>query len=260
MMRIYLDHNAGSPLRTEVATAVRAYLRDAGGNPSSVHHSGQQARRKLETARAQVAALVGAQPREIVFTSGGTESNSLAVNCALRSLDGRRKIVSTAIEHSSILAPLADFESRGVEVVRVGCDRDGRIAREDLIAAVDHSTAVVTIGLVNSEVGTIQDLTGVADATARMGAILHVDAAQALGRIAIDVREVRCDLLTLSAHKIGGLAGTGALFVRQGLALAPPLSGISQESGLRAGTPNLAGAVAFGAASKPVLEEMAQFS
>jgi cysteine desulfurase len=249
-MRIYLDNNAGAPLRPQAREAISRFLADEGGNPSSVHRSGQRARRALEDARAQVAALVGAAPREIVFTSGGTESNNLAIAGVLRAAGHRRKAITTAIEHSSILAPLADFESRGFEVVQIAPDSAGRIDPAAVAAQIDANTALVTIGLVNAEVGTIQPLDALAEAAARAGARLHLDAAQAAGRIGLDVASLGCDLLTLSGHKLGAPAGIGALYVREGAALAPSILGGPQENGLRAGTPNLLGAIAFGAAAE----------
>ncbi|MGH7779595.1 MAG: cysteine desulfurase family protein [Candidatus Binataceae bacterium] len=249
-MSIYLDHNAGSPIRPEAAEAMLRALARPDGNPASVHRAGQRARRALEHARAQVADLVGADPREIVFTSGGTESNNLAIYGALKLAGSRRRVITSAIEHSSILAPLAELERNGVEVVRIAPDRDGRISPPEVIAALDDSAALVTLGLVNAEVGSILDLAPIAAAAARAGAMLHLDAAQAAGRIAIDVREPRCDLMTLSAHKLGGAAGAGALFIRSGAAIAPAILGGPQEGAMRAGTPNLIGVAGFGAAAE----------
>jgi cysteine desulfurase len=255
-MRIYLDNNAGAPIRPEARQAISRFLAEEGANPSSVHRSGQRARRALEIARAQVAALAGAAAREIVFTSGGTESNNLAIAGVLRAAGHRRKAITTAMEHSSILAPLADFESRGFEVIRIAPDTAGRIDPAAVVAEIDGNTAFVTIGLVNAEVGTIQRLDGIAQAASRAGARFHLDAAQAAGRIVLDAAALGCDLLTLSGHKLGAPAGIGALFVREGIALAPAILGGPQESGLRAGTPNLLGAIAFGAAAQAARESI----
>ncbi|MGO9450436.1 MAG: cysteine desulfurase family protein [Candidatus Binataceae bacterium] len=249
-MRIFLDHNAGSTVRPEAIAAITRILADAEGNPSSVHRAGQRARRALESARHQVARLIGAHPQEIIFTSGGTESNNFAIEGALRAAGGRRKVVTSTIEHSSILAPLLSLESRGFEVVRIRPDRDGRVSPGELAAAIDNATALVTLGLVNAEVGTIQDVGAIADTASRAGAMFHLDAAQAAGRIPVDVTRFGCGLMTLSGHKLGAPAGIGALFVRDGSALAPLLLGGPQENGRRAGTPNLPGAVAFGAAAE----------
>jgi cysteine desulfurase len=251
-MRIYLDHNACAPMRAEVRAAIASFTEAVEGNPAAVHRSGQRARRALEQARAQVAELLGAAPREIVFTSGGTESNNLAIRGAVEARPARRRIVSSAIEHSSILAPLEYLASRGFDVIRIDPDREGRIAPAAVAAAVDADTALVTLGLANAEVGTIQELAALATPIARTGALFHIDAAQAIGRIVVGVGALGCDLLTVSGHKLGAPAGIGALYVRDGAAFAPTMLGGPQEAGMRAGTPNLLGAVAFGAAAEVV--------
>src|SRR5271156_2596587 len=255
-MPIYLDHNAGAPLRTEAAAAISRLLQDAGGNPSSVHRAGQRSRRMLEAARAQVAAMVGAEPRQIVFTSGGTESNNLAIFGAITAASRRRKIISSEIEHSSILAPLTELERRGFDVVRIAPDSNGRVDAARVVAALNSETALVTLGLANSEVGTIQDLAPLASACKESGALFHVDAAQAVGRIAVDVAALGCDLMTLSGHKLGAPAGIGALYVRDFARIAPVAFGGPHENGMRAGTPNLLGAVAFGAAAEAAMDSM----
>src|ERR1035437_2198998 len=255
-MAIYLDHNAGAPLRVEAAAAISRVIADAGGNPSSVHLSGQRSRRMLEAARAQVASIAGAEPRQIVFSSGGTESNNLAIFGAISAASRLRRIISSEIEHSSILAPLAELERRGFDVVRVAPDRDGRIDPARVLAALDGQTALVTLGLANSEVGTIQDLAPLATVCGKAGVLLHADAAQAVGRSPVDVAALGCDLMTLSGHKLGAPAGVGALYVRDFARIAPIILGGPHESGLRAGTPNLLGAVAFGAAAEAAVHAM----
>jgi cysteine desulfurase len=255
-MHIYLDHNAGTPVRPAAREAIARLLREGHGNPASVHQSGQRARRMLEEAREQVARLVGAPARTIVFTSGGTESNNLAIFGATAA-GTRRKIVSSSIEHSSVLAPLAELERRGFEIVRVAPDHDGRIDPADVLEELDEDTALVSLGLANAEVGTTQDLTPIRAAAARIGAAFHIDAAQALGRMPVRVAELGCDMMTLSGHKLGGPAGSGALYVRTGAPLAAVMLGGPQEAGLRAGTPNLVGAVGFGVAAEELERELA---
>ena len=256
-MPIYLDHNAGAPIRAEAAAAGSRLLADIGGNPSSVHRSGQRSRRMLEVARAQVAAIVGAEPRQIVFTSGGTESNNLAIFGAITAASRRRKIISSQIEHSSILAPMAELERRGFEAARVAPDSDGCVDPGRVLAVLDSETALVTLGLANSEVGTIQDLAPLASMCGAAGALLHIDAAQAVGRVPVDVAALGCDLLTVSGHKLGAHSGIGALYVRDFARLAPIVFGGPHESGMRAGTPNLVGAVSFGAAAEAAMDAIA---
>ena len=255
-MRIYFDHNAGAPLRPAAREAMERFI--AGGtegNPASVHFSGQRARRLLEQARSDVASLIGAPARSLVFTSGGTESNNLAIFGAIHNT-ARRCVVTSTIEHSSIIAPIAELEHRGFEVVRLPVDCDGKLIAIGNLDVIDENTALVSIGLANAEVGTIQDLRPVSQAAQRAEVIFHVDAAQAAGRIPIRVEDIGCDLMTLSAHKLGGPAGIGALYVRPGCALAPQLLGGPQETGMRAGTPNLCGVAGFGAAARATIECM----
>ncbi len=252
-MRIYFDYNAGAPMRPEVRKAMAHFLDDdVHGNSSSVHRAGQRARRLLEDARSSVASLIGASPRRIIFTSGGTESNNLAIFGAVGANAVRRRIVTSSIEHSSILAPLRELHRREFEIVKVAPDADGRIGAQSVIDALDDHTALVSLGLANAEVGTIQDLAPLSALIEEAGALFHIDAAQALGRIPVSVEALRCDLLTLSGHKLGSAGGIGALYVREGLSIAPVILGGPQEAGLRAGTPNLAGAVALGAAADVV--------
>jgi cysteine desulfurase len=257
-MPIYLDHNAGAPLRPEAADSISKFVAESPGNPSSVHRAGQRARRMLEMARGQVAAIVGADARQIVFTSGGTESNNLAIFGSINAASRRRTIISSEIEHSSILAPLADLERRGFEVVRIAPDRDGCIDSARVIESLrsNRDTALVTLGLANSEVGTIQDLAPIAAACRDAGAIFHIDAAQAVGRIGVDVNALGCDLMTLSGHKLGAPAGIGALYIRDSAKFAPTILGGPQEAGRRAGTPNLLGATAFGTVAEALLHWM----
>jgi cysteine desulfurase len=252
-MQIYLDHNAGSPIRPAVRRAIDELLgRTDLGNPASIHRAGQIARRDLETARDKVAALIGAESREIVFTSGGTESNNLAIFGALGIDPRRKRVVTTAIEHSSILEPMLEVVQRGQEAIKISPDTSGLIDPRCVSACINHETALVSVGLVNAEVGAIQELEGIADTAHHVGALVHVDAAQALGRIPVDVNALGCDLMTVSGHKIGTPSGIGALFVRSGVPIASHALGGPQESGRRGGTPNLIGAVAFGVAAQEV--------
>ncbi len=234
----YLDWNATAPVRSEAAEAVAAALR-LGGNPSSVHKSGRRARQALHEARDKVAALVNAAAEDVVFTGGGTEANSLA----LQAFPERRRIVS-AIEHESVLA--AAPEAARIPATASGlADLD---ALERMLAA-DPRPALVSLMLANNETGAIQDLAAAARIAHRHGALIHTDAIQAAGKIPVDFRALDVDLMTLSAHKIGGPMGAGALIVRGALPLRPMLMGGGQERGRRAGTENLPGIAGFGAAA-----------
>jgi cysteine desulfurase len=247
-MRIYLDHNAGAPLRPAARDAMAAAM-DLAANPSSAHREGARARALLEEARASVAALIGAIPAEIVFTSGATEANALALRGGVPP-DAR--VVVTAIEHASVLEA-----ARAVGAVEVGVDGAARVTPATIAAAVGDRAALVSVGLANGEVGTLAPLADVAAAVRRRNVVVHSDAAQAVGRVPVDVRALGIDLLSLSSHKLGGPAGVGALWVRRGQGLRPQVLGGPQERGRRAGTENLLGIVGFGAACRDVLADPA---
>lgn len=248
-MRAYLDYNAGAPLVPEARQAMAAYLDEAAGNSSSIHWAGRRARAALDDARAAVAALIGAAPGDIVFTSGGTEANNLALRGAA-GWNGSGHIVTTAIEHASVLDTCEALSAHGCEVTRVGVDRLGRIDPDAVGTVIRSETAVVSVGLANSEVGTIQPVADVSRHARARNVLLHVDAVQAAGKIPVSVDALGADLLSLSAHKLGGPAGIGALYVRSGVRLRRQLAGGPQERGRRGGTENVAGAVGFGVAAE----------
>ncbi len=246
-MRIYCDHNASTPLRSEVLEAMLPFLRDEYGNASSVHALGSRARCAIEDARGHVAALIGAHPAEVVFTSGGTESNNLAIFGAARSAR-RQAVATTPIEHASVLGPVAALQAQGFAVHTLPVDRTGRVELEDVAALLTRSPALLTIGWANNEVGTIQPIADIAARCRGRGTLLHVDAVQAAGKIPVQATGV--DLLSVSAHKLGGPKGVGALFVRRGVDVQPLLLGGGQERGRRAGTENVAGIVGMGEACR----------
>ena len=250
MTQIYFDYNAGAPLRAAVREILGGFASAQALNPSSVHGPGQRARRLLERAREQVATLIGAKPSQIVFTSGGTEANNLAIFGTANSKASRHAIVSSTIEHSSVLAPLRALERSGYQIFRLEPDREGLIDTDQLLNAIGDRVMLVSLGLANSEIGTVQALESIAEKARAVGASFHIDAAQAAGRIAINVKTLGCDLMTVSAHKLGAPGGTGALFVRDPELLAAQIKGGVQEKGLRGGTPNLLGAICFGAAAE----------
>jgi cysteine desulfurase len=248
--RIYLDWNATTPLRREAKEAMAAAW-DLYGNPSSVHAEGREARRLVEEARALVAGAVGARPRNVVFTSGGTEANALALRPGLHVGAGApvERLVVSAIEHASVLAG-GQFSAEATSTV--GVTRYGVLDLEQLRAAVDgKSPALVSIMLANNETGALQPVAEAAEIVHAAGGVLHVDAIQAFGKIPVQIAALGADLVTLSAHKIGGPKGVGALVLAEGLeGLGALLRGGGQEQGRRAGTENVAGIIGFGAATR----------
>ena len=247
-MRIYLDNNATTPLHPAVLEAVGASLRDVFGNASSIHKEGQAARRRIEDARESVARLIGATAREIVFTSGGTESNNAAIFGAVPP-SGRHHIVTTGIEHPSVLEPVQELARRGNEITVVAPERSGEVPAQRVIEAMRPETRLVTMMLANNETGVMQPVAEVSQVCRERGILFHCDAVQAAGKVDIDVQALGVDTLSMSAHKLHAPKGIGALYVRKGLTLEPYLYGGSQERRRRAGTENVPLAIAFGVAA-----------
>lgn len=250
---IYLDHHATTPCDPRVVEAMLPYFTESFGNPSSTIHSlGRKAQAAVEEAREQVAALINAHPKEILFTSGATESNNLAILGLGRGYSGsKRRIVTTAIEHKAVLAPLQVLAQAGFEVVSLPVTHEGRVNWQQLEAAITDDTLLVSVQAANNEIGTLQPLAEIGALARTHGAFFHTDAAQAVGKIPVDVEQWDVDLLSLSAHKLYGPKGVGALYVRGGAQAAPltPLVlGGGQEAGLRSGTYNVPGIVGLGVA------------
>jgi cysteine desulfurase len=264
LRRVYLDHSATTPVDARVVEAMLPYLTEKYGNASSVHHFGQEARAAIDRARREVATLIGARPNEIVFLSGGTEANNLAVRglCEASIAHGRH-IITSQIEHSSVRGICDAMEKSGWEVTRLPVGEDGIVKVEDVRAAIRPDTVLVTLMLANNEIGTIQPIAEIGaliqEERARSGQRhpwFHTDAVQAAGRMPVNVETLNCDLLSLSAHKLYAPKGTGALFVRRGVRLTTQNVGGHQERERRAGTESVWGIVAFGAAAKLAIEEM----
>ncbi len=253
MSGIYLDHNATSPLHPEVVEAMTEVLRDHPGNPSSTHGPGREARARVERARAQVAALVGAEPPEIVFTGSATEANNAAIHAAVERAGAEAHVVTTEVEHPSVVEPLAWLEARGLRVTRIGVDAEGRVDPEAVAAAVRPETALVAVILANNETGVLQDMDALRQAVGT--APLHVDATQAVGKIPVDMGTLGAASLAGSAHKFNGPKGTGFL-VWRGAGTPVFVRGGPQERRRRGGTENVAGIVGIGVAAELAAREL----
>jgi cysteine desulfurase len=260
---IYLDHHATTPVDPAVVAAMLPYLTEKFGNPSSRQHAfGQEAYAAVEEARAHVARLIGAEPADIVFTSGATESNNLAVRGAARASGSRgRHVVTTAIEHPAVLEPCRTLEREGFEVTVLGASADGVVSPEEVERALRPDTALVSVMAANNEIGTIQPVAAIGRLCRDRGIPFHSDAVQAIGRIAAHVDDWSTDLVSLSAHKMYGPKGVGALYVRRSrrprLRLQAQAEGGGQEKGLRSGTLNVPGIVGFGEAARLAKEAIA---
>jgi cysteine desulfurase len=245
---IYLDHNATTPVHPEVADAMLPYLRQHFGNPSSAHVYGARARNAVARSREQVAALLGCDLDEVLFTSGGTEANNLAIRGVAEALETRSHIVTTAIEHPATAAPCVWLKKHGRRVTRIGVDANGRARVEAARAAIGCDTALVTLMHSNNETGVLQPVSEFAALAHAAGAIAHTDAAQSIGKVRVNVRELDIDLLSVAGHKCYAPKGVGALYVRRGTPLVPFVLGAGHESGLRPGTENVASIVGLGVA------------
>jgi len=247
---IYLDYNATTPVDPAVLDAMLPFLRGEFGNPSSAHGLGSRAHDGVEVARAEVAALIGAEPDEIVFTSGGTEASNIAIRGAVRIDARRRDVVTSTIEHPATEACCAFLEAEKHKITRVATATNGLIDPGRVAAAIGNTTALVTIIHAQNEIGTIQPIAEIAAAVRRHGALVHVDAAQSVGKIAVNVRELGADLLSIAGHKLYAPKGVGVLYIRRGIALPPLLLGAGQERGRRPGTENVPYIVALGEACR----------
>ena len=248
-MAIYLDHAATTPLRPEVLQAMLPYLTEHFGNPSSLHGPGRRARQGLDDAREAVAVVLGAKPREIVFTSGASENTSLAINGIAWAQSARgRHVVTTAIEHRAVLNTCAVLERHGFAVTYLPVDRYGQVDPAAVAQAIGPHTTLVAIGYANNEVGTIQPIAEIGAVCRERKVAFYTDATQAAASLPLDVDSLQVDLLGIAAHKIEGPKGVGALFVRQGTNVIPQQQGGSQERQRRAGTENVAGAIGLGEA------------
>jgi cysteine desulfurase len=251
-MRIYLDHNATTPVDPVAAEAMMRALKDLFGNPSSVHYYGQQAKAALDDARSAVAALIGGEPSEIMFTSGGTEADNVAIRGVAEALEatGRKHLITSGIEHEAVLNTFKALAKRGWKTTLLPLDPRGLVFPEALRDAMTDDTALVSIMHANNEIGTIQPIAELAAIAKARGALFHTDAVQSAGKIPVSARTLGVDLLAVSAHKFYGPKGIGALWAKRGVRLSPFLSGGKQERNRRAGTENVPGAIGMGVAAQ----------
>ena len=262
--QVYLDHSATTPVDERVASALLRAVTETFGNPSSVHVQGQRARAAVDRARREVASLIGARQNEIVFVSGGTEANNLAIRGICHSGAIGRHIITSAIEHPSVRGVCDSLEKKGWEVTCLPVYQNGVVRIEDVESALRPDTALITIMLANNEIGTIQPIREIGallrerSASGQGKVWFHTDAVQAAGRISLDVEDLGCDLLSLSGHKLYAPKGVGALYIRRGVRLDPQCVGGHQERERRAGTENVPGIVAFGEAARIAREEINQ--
>ena len=256
-MSIYLDNAATTPAAPEVVEAMLPYFSLKFGNPSSLHSAGQEARRAVEAARAAVASLIGAAPDEVVFTSGGTESNNSALKGIAEANRGRgNHIVTSKIEHHAVLEPCRALESQGFMVTYLDVDADGLVDPADVQKALTAETILVSIMHANNEIGTIEPIEEIGRITREKGIYFHTDAVQTLGHVPVDVQKMNVDLLSASAHKLSGPKGVGFLYIRKGTKISPFMLGGEQEKKRRASTHNVPGIVGFGKAAEIARREM----
>jgi cysteine desulfurase len=251
-MRVYFDYNATTPLAPDVTEAVVRATRETFGNASSVHHFGQQAKAAMDDARTAVAALVNGDPSEVVFTSGGTESDNFAIRGAADALEptGRRHLIASAIEHEAVLNTFRSLARRGWRTTLLPVDHSGILSADRLREAITDDTALVSVMHANNEIGTIQPVAALAAIAHERGALMHTDAVQSAGKIPVDVRALGVDLLSLSAHKFNGPKGAGVLWIKRGTRMQPIVTGGKHERNRRAGTENVPAIAGLGVAAR----------
>ena len=261
-MKIYADNAATTKMSRKAIDTMVEYMEETYGNPSSLYAIGQKAKEALETAREDVAGVINASPREIIFTSGGSEADNQAIVSAARAGEkkGKKHIISSAFEHHAVLHTLARLEEEGFRITLLDVHEDGLVRPEELEAAIREDTCLVTIMFANNEIGTVQPIAEIGSICRKHGVIFHTDAVQAVGHVPVDVKDMNIDMLSASAHKFHGPKGTGFLYARKGIVLTNIIEGGAQERGKRAGTENVPGIMAMAAALKDATENMEKTS
>lgn len=249
MKTIYMDYSATTPMKPEVIDTVTDAMKNHYGNASSIHHIGQDAKVLLQEAREKVASLIGAEPREIFFTAGGTESDNWAIEIATRTKPGKH-IITTNVEHHAILHPLEALEKEGYRVTYLPVDEYGMVTPQQVEAAIEHDTILISIMYINNEIGSINPVNDIAEVAARHGVLFHTDGVQALGNTPINMKSNKISMMSMSSHKIYGPKGVGALYIRKGVRTVPLIHGGAQERKVRAGTENIPGIVGFAKAAE----------
>ncbi|MBI9058010.1 MAG: cysteine desulfurase [Labilibaculum sp.] len=251
MLPIYLDYNATTPVAPEVADAMLPYLKDFFGNPSSAHIYGQQCKKAVDKARGHVAQLLNCHPKDLIFTSGGSESNNYALKgYAFANQDKGRHIITSSIEHPAIIEVCRFLETQGFELTYLPVDRTGRVSVKDVESVIRPDTILISIMYANNEVGTLQPIAEIAKIAKQNGIVVHSDCAQAVGKVIVNVEELGVDLLTIAGHKLYGPKGIGALYIREGIELQKLIHGADHEGNRRAGTENVLEAVGLGKAAE----------
>ena len=250
-MKVYMDYTAGCPVDERVIEAMLPYMKEKIGNPSSVHSIGLEARQAIDEAREKISSLINAKEGNVVFTSGATESNNLAIiGTAYRNRDRGKHIITTSVEHMSVINPCKYLQKNGFEVTYLPVDRTGKVNPEDVEGAIREDTILISVQHANGEIGTIQPVEEIGKIARERGVYFHVDAVASLGKIEVDVERINADLLTISSNDIYGPRGVGGLYIRKGVKIQPVILGGGQENGLRSGTENVAGIVGFGKAAE----------
>lgn len=255
--KYYFDNAATTPVREEVLQEILPYFREYYGNASSIYSIAKESKKALETARAKVAAAIGATPDEIYFTAGGSESDNMALRGVVNASKKEKKhIITTKIEHHAILHTAEFLETKGVDVTYLNVDEFGKISLEELENAIRPETVLISVMFANNEIGTIQPIAEIGEIAKKHGVLFHTDAVQAVGHVPIDVEKLQVDLLSMSGHKLGAPKGIGAIYIRKGTRISPLIFGGAQEKKLRAGTENIAGIVGLGKAAELAVAEM----